>query len=159
MGIKNKFGYLGTKSDDWNIDKINTVPADLNKLCNIVDNDVGKKTVYDTLLIKLDAIDTKIPSTSRLFTDFDKQGLEWKIADIVQKIPNTNGIVKKTDYSTKIKEIENKLPGVTGLISTATLKKIFENKLKMMSQKEFRIEKAIKRKGDRQYAKWKSCDN
>ena len=60
-----------------------------------MDNDVGKKTVYDKLLIKLNAVDTNIPSTSRLFTDFDKQGLEWKIEDIVKKIPNTNEIFQE----------------------------------------------------------------
>ena len=50
---------FNTKSNDWNIDKINTVPTDLNKLSNIVDNDVVKKTVYDKFLIKLNAFDTK----------------------------------------------------------------------------------------------------
>ena len=60
-----------------------------------MDNDVGKKTVYDKLLIKLNAVDTKIPSTSWLFPDFDKQGLEWKIEDIVKKIPNNNEIFQE----------------------------------------------------------------
>ena len=49
--------------DSMNVDKPKTVPADLRKLINIVDNDVVKKTVHDKLVTKVIAIDTKIPST------------------------------------------------------------------------------------------------
>ena len=33
-------------------------------------------------------------------------------------MPNTSGLVKKTNLSTKITEIENKLPSFTGLVTT-----------------------------------------
>ena len=36
-------------------------------------------------------------------------------------IPNNNGIVKKTDYNTKIAEVQNKIPSVTGLANTAAI--------------------------------------
>ena len=56
---------------------------------------------------KVNTIDTKIPSTIGLVTktqfDSDKQGLEKKIEDV----DNTSGLVKKTDYSTKITEVPN----------------------------------------------------
>ena len=35
----------------------------------------------------------------------------------------------------------------------------YENKLQKTNQKEFRIEKVIKRKGDKPYAKWKGYNN
>ena len=35
----------------------------------------------------------------------------------------------------------------------------YEKKLQKLNQKEFRVEKEIKRKGDKLYAKWKGCDN
>ena len=35
----------------------------------------------------------------------------------------------------------------------------YEKELQKTSQKEFRIEKVIKRKGDKLYIKWKGCDN
>ena len=39
-----------------------------SKLSNIVDNDVVKKTAYNQFVIKVSAIDTKIPSISGLVT-------------------------------------------------------------------------------------------
>ena len=38
-----------------------TIPDDLNKLNNIMDNDFVKKTVYEKLVIKVNAIDSNIP--------------------------------------------------------------------------------------------------
>ena len=35
----------------------------------------------------------------------------------------------------------------------------YEKELQKTSQKEFRIEKVLKRKGDKLYVKWKGCDN
>ena len=75
-------------------------------------------------MLKVNAIDTKIPSTSGLVTktqyDSDKQGLEKKIEDVDKKIPNTSEMVKKTDYSTIIIEIEKKY-GFTVLVTTTAL--------------------------------------
>ena len=44
--------------DNIDTDKLKTVPDDLAKLSNIVKNDVVKKTEYNTLKTKVDAIDT-----------------------------------------------------------------------------------------------------
>ena len=63
--------------------------------------------MYDQLVTKVNAIDTKIPCTSGLFTktwyDLEKQGLEKKIKDVDRKIRKTNGLVgcNKTDCNTK----------------------------------------------------------
>ena len=48
----------------------------------------------------------------------DKQSLENKIKDADEKIPNTSGLVKKTDYNRRTTEIEKKIPSVTGLATT-----------------------------------------
>ena len=37
--------------------------------------------------------------------------------------------------------------------------KLFEHFMKMTNQQEFRIEKTIKKKGDKLYLKWKGYDN
>ena len=50
------------------VDKLKTVPADLSKLSSVADIHVAKKTVYDKLIIKFNAIDAKITSTSVLVT-------------------------------------------------------------------------------------------
>ena len=59
------------------------MPPDLSKLNNILDNGVIKKEVSSKLVFKLNAIDTKISSTSGLATktkyNSDKKGLEKNI--------------------------------------------------------------------------------
>ena len=50
------------------VDKLKTVPAHLSKLSSVADIHVAKKTVYDKLIIKFNAIDTKIIITSGLVT-------------------------------------------------------------------------------------------
>ena len=50
------------------------------------------------------------------------------------KIPDTNGLVTKTDYSSKITEIESKIPitGITGLATNSALTAV-ENKIPTVS--------------------------
>ena len=40
------------------MEKLKTVPDDLSKLSNVVDNEVAKKTLYDKLVAKVNNIDT-----------------------------------------------------------------------------------------------------
>ena len=82
----------------------------ISKLNNVANNGVVKKTVYDKLVMKINAIDIKIPSNNWLVTkthdDSVKQCLEKKINDVNKKILNASGLVKKTDYNTKITYID-----------------------------------------------------
>ena len=43
--------------DKVDVGKLKTVSADLSKLSNIVNNDVEKKAIYDTLVAKVNNID------------------------------------------------------------------------------------------------------
>ena len=96
-----------------------------------MNNDAVKKAVHDNLATKVNAIVIKMPSTSGMLTEkqyeSDKQGFEKKIEVVDRKIPNISGLVKKTDYYTMIAEIENKIPSVTCLVTTATLKDWTQN--------------------------------
>ena len=47
------------KVDKIDVEKLKTVPVDLNKLSNEVNNEVIKKTVYDKLFAKVNNIDTR----------------------------------------------------------------------------------------------------
>ena len=68
-------------------DKLKTVPDDLAKLSNVVKNDVAKKTTYNTLKNKVDAIDTsKFVSRTKFTTDTN--ALDDKIDKIEKKIPD-----------------------------------------------------------------------
>ena len=89
FALKTNLPNLKTEVDKLDIEKLATVPVDLSKLSNVIKNDVVKKTVYDKLVAKVNNIDT---------SDF-----------VLKKIPSISGLVKKTDYNTKISDIENKL--------------------------------------------------
>ena len=54
---KTNLAVLKIEVDKIDTDKLKTVPADLAKLINVVKNDVVKKTIYNTLKNKVDAID------------------------------------------------------------------------------------------------------
>ena len=52
-GIKDKIDYLETKVDNLYVDNFKTVPADLSKLSNVVDNIVVKRQCMTNWLSKL----------------------------------------------------------------------------------------------------------
>ena len=56
--LKTNLAALKTEVDNIDNDKLKTVPNDLTNLSNVVKNDVVKKTEYNTLKNKVDAIDT-----------------------------------------------------------------------------------------------------
>ena len=85
-----------------------TVSADVSKLNNVVKTDVAKKTDYDQLVAKLNNIDT---SDFVLKTKYDKDKSELE-----NKIPDTGGLAKKTDYNIKIAD-KGKIPDVSGFSS------------------------------------------
>ena len=76
------------------IDKLVPVPVNLSNLSDVVKNDVVNKTVYDKLVAKVNNIDTSRFALKTKY-DTDKSELE-------NKIPDTSGLVKKTDYNTKM---------------------------------------------------------
>ena len=61
-----------------------------------------------------------------------------------------------------IKKVKNAVPWtyVTNDINGEEIVRTFDKKeLQKTNQKEFRIEKVIKKKGVKLYVKWKGCDN
>ena len=111
------------KGDKIDVDKLKTVPVDLNKLSNVVNNEVIKKTVYDKLFAKVNNIDN---IENKYETN--KSGLEKKTSDADKKIPDTSGLVKKANYNAKITEIESKMPSISGLATTAALTAVEKKK-------------------------------
>ena len=89
LALKTNFKNLKTEVDKLDIDKLVPVPVDVSKLSDVVKNDVVKKDLYYKLVAKVDNIDT---SRFVLKTKYntDKSELE-------NKIPDTSGLVKKTD--------------------------------------------------------------
>ena len=62
-------------------------------------------------------------------------------------------VIKKFKYTVSWTHVINDLNG-DGIIGT-----FYEKELQKTNQQEFRIEKVIKRKGDKLYVKWKGYDN
>ena len=58
FALKKNLANLKTEVDKLDIDKLKPVPTDLNKLSNVVKNDVVKKADYNKLVTKVDNIDT-----------------------------------------------------------------------------------------------------
>ena len=56
FALKTNLANLKTEVDKLDIDKLVPVPTDLSKLSNVVKNNVAKKTVYDKLVAKMNAI-------------------------------------------------------------------------------------------------------
>ena len=80
LAAKLDFSSLKAQIDKVKIGKLKTVPVDLSKLSNAVDNDVVKKTLYDELVTKVNSI--KASCTSGLVSKtrycYDKNNLKKK---------------------------------------------------------------------------------
>ena len=119
--LKANLANLKTEIDKLDIDK--QINQTLSKLSNVVKNDVVKKDVSDKLVAKVNSIDTGGFVLTKYHTD--KSELENKISD-------TSGLVKNTDYNVKITEIEGKIPDVDNLVTKTALITI-ENKNLMLA--------------------------
>ena len=122
FALKTNLTNLKTEIDKLDIDKLVPVPVDLSKLSDVVKNDVVKKDVYDKLVTKVNNINT---SGFALKTKYD--------TELENKIPDTSGLVKKTDYNTKITETEGKIPDISNLATKTALTTV-KNKIPNVSR-------------------------
>ena len=58
--------------------------------------------------------------------------IDLENVQLENKIPDTSGLVKKTDYNTTFSEIENKVTSISGLATTSALTEV-ENKIPNIS--------------------------
>ena len=94
LAAKSYLASLKAKVDKIDIGKLNTVPVDLSKLSNIVNNEVVKETVYDKLVAKVDPIDTSGFVLKSKY-DTDKLNLEKTINDTDKNIPHASRFLGK----------------------------------------------------------------
>ena len=80
---------LKTKVDDLDVGKLKTVPVDLKKLSDVIENEVVKNREFNTLKTKVNRSENKIPEATTLIYinqyNTDKQNLEKKIEDVDKK--------------------------------------------------------------------------
>ena len=148
---KTNLASLKTEVDKIDTDKLKTVPNDLAKLSNVVNNDAVKKIDYNTKvtsienqiagvtkntldnlgdITKLKAVDTnnfvlktKLPS--------DVNTLDNKIDGVEEKMPHVSGLATKTSlsnylrattFNSKVTEVENKIKATDIIAKSANTK-------------------------------------
>ena len=100
--LPNNLSNLKNKADKLYIDKLVPVPVDLGKLINVVKNEVVKKTEYNAKI------------------------------SIEDKIPDMTNLTTKTILNTKVNEVKNEIPNISGLATTSALTAV-ENKISNVS--------------------------
>ena len=117
--------------------------------------------------IKMKPVDVK----DNTYIDFEKEvndkDPKFKVGDHVRISKYKNIFAKgyMPNWSEEvfiISKIENTVPWtyiINVLNGEEFIETFYEKELQKTNQKEFRIEKVIKRKGDKLYVKWKGYDN
>ena len=118
LASKTNLAALKTEVDKIDVDKLKTTPTDLAKLTNAVENDLVKKTDYNT---KVTSIETQIAGLTKNTVD--------NLADITKlKAVDTNNFVLKTKLTSDVNNFENKIdtadkkiPDISGLATKTSL--------------------------------------
>ena len=136
---KTNLAALKNEVDKIDTDKLKTAPTDLAKLTNAIENDVVKKTDYNT---KVTSIEAQIAGLTKNIVD--------KLADITKlKAIDTNSFVLKTKFSAyintsddKIDGVEKKIPDISGLATKTSLNDYL--KISTFNSKVTEVENKIK---------------
>ena len=93
FALKANLANLKTEVDKLDIGKLVSVPVDLSKLSDVVKNDVIKKTDYDKLVTKVNAVDTS-GFVLKTTYDADKSKLERKFLILVALLKRLITVLK-----------------------------------------------------------------
>ena len=137
-----------------------------NVYFDVLDNIVDKynNTIHRT--IKTKPIEVTSDSYAEYNENFNKKDPKFKVGDNVRISKYKNIFAKgyTPNWSEEvfvISKIKNTVPW-TYVMSDLNGKEFtgsfYEKELQKISQKEYRIEKVLKRKGDKLYIKWKGYD-
>ena len=97
---KTNLATLKTEVDKIDTDKLKTAPTDFAKLTNAIENDVVKKTDYNT---KVTSIEAQIVTKNTVDN----------LADIAKiKAIDTNSFVNRTKFSADTNALDDKIDGV-----------------------------------------------
>ena len=152
--LKNKiYKYMTSVSKNVYIDKLDDIVDEYNN------------TYHRT--IKMKPVDVK----DNTYIDFKKEvndkNPKFKVGDHVRISKYKNIFAKgyMPNWSEEIfiiKKIKNTVPWtyvINDLNGEEIIGTFYENELQKTNQKEFRIEKVLKKKGDKLYVKWKGYNN
>ena len=95
---KTNLAALKAEVDKIDVDKLKTVPDDLAKLSNVVENEVVKKTDFSA--------DTYVTRTK---FSTDTNALDDKIDKVEKKIPDISSLETKRNVTTVVNNLNNKI--------------------------------------------------
>ena len=134
----------------------------IDKLDDIVDE---YNNTYHTT-IKMKPIDVKDNTYINTSKEINNKDPKFKVGDHVRisKYKNifAKGYMPNWSEEFFIKKVKNTIPWtyiINDLNGEEIIGRFYEKELQKTNQKEFRIGKIIRRKGDKIYAKWKGYDN
>ena len=148
---KTNLAALKTEVDQIDADKLNTAPTDLAKLTNAAENDLVKKTDYNTTVTTIETeragltkntVDNLADITKLKANDTNSFVLKTKIASDVttlenkidtvdKKIPDISGLATKiglnsylqtSTFNSKVTEVENKIKATDIIVKSANTK-------------------------------------
>ena len=143
--------------------KANSENVYFNILNDIVDE--YNNTYHETLKVK--PIDVKSDSFAEYNEESNEKDPKFKVGDHVRISKYQNIFAKgyTPNWSEEIfviKQINNTVPWtcvISDLNGKETIGSLYDKELQKNNQKKFRIEKVIKRKENKLYAKWKGYNN
>ena len=147
------YKYMTAISKNVYIDKLDDIVREYNN------------TYHRTIKMKpADVKDSTYIDNEKEVNDKDPK---FKVGDHIRISKYKNIFAKgyTTNWSeevfviTKIKNTVQWTYGINDLNGEEIIGSFYEKELQKTNQKEFRVEKVIKRKGDKLYVKWKSYDN
>ena len=135
----------------------------IDKLDDIVDE---YNNTYHTI-IKMKPIDVKDNTYINTDKEINDKGPKFKVGDHVRISRYKNIFAKGCtpnwyEEVFVINKVKNTVPWtyfISDLKDEEITGTVYEKELQKTNQEEFRIEKVIKRKGDKIYVKWKGHDN
>ena len=101
-----------SKADKLDVNKFVPVSVDLNKLSNVVKNDVVKKGIYNA---KIKNIEDKIPDITNLAS---KTTLNAKINEVKGEMPNIINLVTNASVNAEINEVKGKIANISNFATT-----------------------------------------
>ena len=136
---KTNLASLKTEVDKLDIPKLSAIPADLAKLTNKVANNLVEETDFNALekkvtdnKIEQENLETTVQN-NHLTTESSINGLKTKVDGI-----DLTKYVKKSDYGTKVGNLELKIPDIGELLQVSTFNsKVgeLENKIKTVESR------------------------
>ena len=122
INLPTSLNDLKTNVDNLDVVQLKTTPAVFRKFSHVVDNEVVKDIIFNTIKTKRNSLEKEIPDATTLIHinqyKTDKQNVQKKIGEIDKKKLITSSLVTRTVLTTKINGVVIKIPDTSGLVTT-----------------------------------------